>query len=98
DHGPAGAGSRGCRPRPGSFRAGRRRRSRRLFRAERTESSLEPLVLMVDSIGELGGAVELAGLRALLELAAEFRELPCSQRRPVRLQCVRGSPELLGIL
>ena len=44
------------------------------------------------------GAVELAVLGALLEAAAELRELLGAERRAVRLQRVRRPPQLLGVL
>ena len=68
------------------------------FRPKGGESRLERPVLLLDPIHELRDAVEAAVLGVLLDGAAELRERRRAQRRAVRLQRVRRSAELLGVL
>ena len=65
------------------------RRSRRGCRPERGESLLEGSVLSLDSIDELGGAVQLVAPRSELELSAELGEAAGAERLAVRLQGMR---------
>ena len=60
--------------RSGSFRAEERRRSRRGVERSAASAFSRAGVLSLDSIDELGGAVQLAAPRSLLELSAELGE------------------------